>query len=148
MERSGGQVNIEVMPVIEADPIQMHQLLQNLIVNALKFHRPEAPPVVRVWSEPSSGPGEVCVCVADNGIGFDEQYLDRIFQPFQRLHGRTEYEGSGIGLAVCRKIVERHSGSITARSQPGEGATFIVSLPVRQPYQPEESWRGTPNTHN
>jgi signal transduction histidine kinase len=71
--------------------------------------------------------------VADNGIGFDEKYLDRIFTPFQRLHGREEYEGTGIGLAVCRKIVERHGGSITAQSTPGQGATFIVTLPVTQP---------------
>jgi signal transduction histidine kinase len=70
--------------------------------------------------------------VQDNGIGFDEKYLDRLFQPFQRLHGRGEYEGSGIGLAICRKIAERHGGSITARSTPGEGSTFIVTLATRQ----------------
>jgi signal transduction histidine kinase len=70
--------------------------------------------------------------VADQGIGFDERYLDRIFAPFQRLHGRGEYEGTGIGLAVCRRIVERHGGTITARSAPGQGATFVVTLPLRQ----------------
>jgi signal transduction histidine kinase len=74
----------------------------------------------------------VDIYIQDNGIGFDVQYLERIFQPFQRLHGRSQYEGSGIGLAICRRIVERHGGSITAQSQPGEGATFIVRLPVRQ----------------
>ena len=68
----------------------------------------------------------------DNGIGFDEKYLDRIFQPFQRLHGRSQYEGTGMGLAICRKIVERHGGTITAKSVPGKGATFIVTLPVKQ----------------
>jgi signal transduction histidine kinase len=73
--------------------------------------------------------------VEDNGIGFDERYLDRIFNPFQRLHGRDQYEGSGIGLAICRRIVERHGGTITARSAPGQGSTFIVSLPLRQRLQ-------------
>ncbi len=68
----------------------------------------------------------------DNGIGFDEKYLDRIFQPFQRLHGRSQYEGTGMGLAICRKIVERHGGTITAKSTPGKGATFIITLPVKQ----------------
>ena len=73
--------------------------------------------------------------VTDNGIGFDEKYLDRIFTIFQRLHGRGEYPGTGVGLAVCRKIVERHGGTITARSAPGQGATFMVTLPVGQPSQ-------------
>jgi signal transduction histidine kinase len=71
--------------------------------------------------------------VADNGIGFDEKYLDRIFNVFQRLHGRGQYEGTGIGLAVCRKIVERHGGTVTATSREGEGSTFVVTLPARQP---------------
>ncbi|OGO62014.1 MAG: histidine kinase [Chloroflexi bacterium RBG_19FT_COMBO_49_13] len=77
--------------------------------------------------------GDVCqISVEDNGIGFNIQYLDRIFKPFERLHGREEYEGSGMGLAICRRIVERHSGAITATSTPGEGSTFIVSLPIHQ----------------
>ncbi|MDI1241337.1 MAG: ATP-binding protein, partial [bacterium] len=74
----------------------------------------------------------VRISVSDNGIGFDEKYLDRIFTPFQRLHGRNEYQGTGIGLAVCRKIVERHGGSLTAESTPGKGSTFIAILPVVQ----------------
>ena len=84
---------------------------------------------------PDGGPPRPAVrlTVADDGIGFDEKYLDRIFQVFQRLHGRTEYEGTGVGLAICRKIVERHGGDITAQSAPGQGATFVVTLPTRQP---------------
>jgi signal transduction histidine kinase len=109
----------------------MYQLFQNLIGNALKFHKPGEAPVVRVWSE-TGGVGKTAIQVRDNGIGFEMHNLDRIFQPFQRLHGRSEYEGNGIGLALCRKIAERHRGSITARSEPGEGATFIVVLPVQK----------------
>src|SRR6185503_10059297 len=117
------------------------QLLQNLIGNALKFQRKGEPPVVRVSAEIIEGPdaagrvrpGGTCrLSVADNGIGFDEKYLDRVFTIFQRLHARGEYEGTGMGLAICRKIAERHGGSITARSQPGQGATFIVTLPMQQ----------------
>jgi light-regulated signal transduction histidine kinase (bacteriophytochrome) len=85
-------------------------------------------------SELDHEPVPICkIMVRDNGIGFDEKYLDRIFQVFQRLHGRNEYEGTGVGLAICRKIAERHGGTITAQSRAGEGATFIVTLPIRQP---------------
>jgi PAS domain S-box-containing protein len=108
-----------------------HQLLQNLITNALKFHHEGTAPVIRVSSQLMDGKCQINV--KDNGIGFDTQYLDRIFKPFQRLHGRDEYEGSGMGLAICRRIVERHSGEITAISAPGEGTTFIVTLPINQP---------------
>lgn len=128
------------LPTIDADPTQMRQILQNLIGNALKFYKPGVPPVVKVYSRtPEVAPTEglpetsqAAIIVEDNGIGFDEKYLDRIFTPFQRLHGRGEYEGTGIGLAVVRKIVERHNGSVTAKSVPGRGATFIVTLPLRQ----------------
>jgi PAS domain S-box-containing protein len=129
-----GQVIIEPLPTIEGDPMQMHQLLQNLIGNALKYHKPDVPPVIRVSA--SSDPAmngnarTVSIKVEDNGIGFDETEVVRIFQPFQRLHGRSEYEGSGIGLAICKKIVERHRGQITAHSRPGEGSTFIITLPT------------------
>jgi len=130
VEQTGGRVELGDLPVIEADATQMRQLLQNLVANALKFHRPDAPPVVKVTCERAGD--TVRLLVADSGIGFDEKYLDRIFTIFQRLHGREEYEGTGVGLAVCRKIAHRHNGTITARSQPGAGATFIVTLPVKQ----------------
>ena len=88
--------------------------------------------MIRQWKKNDPGGPWVEILVKDNGIGFDEKYLDRIFQPFQRLHGRSQYEGTGMGLAICRKIVERHGGTITAKSAPGKGPTFIVTLPVKQ----------------
>jgi len=96
----------------------------------LKFHLEGTSPLVQV--EARTRRNECQILVKDNGIGFDMQYLDRIFKPFQRLHSRQEYEGSGMGLAICRRIVERHHGEITAISNPGEGATFIVTLPINQ----------------
>lgn len=141
IETTGGSVKLDQMPTIDADAVQMRQLFQNLIANALKFSKADLPPEVIVGSEIISAEsdngrpapeGLARITVRDNGIGFDEKYLDRIFTPFQRLHGRNEYEGTGIGLAVCRKIVERHGGSLTAKSTPGEGATFIATLPLAQ----------------
>lgn len=134
----GARIEVGQLLTIDADPIQMRQLLQNLIGNALKFYRKDVPLVVKIYcqflSNPSNkllGVQELCaIYVEDNGIGFDEKYLDRIFNVFQRLHGRNEYEGTGMGLAICRKIVERHRGDITAQSKPGSGATFIVTLPI------------------
>lgn len=130
---NGGHVDVGDLPTIDADPLQMRQLLQNLIGNALKFHRPGVPPIIKVTGDVSANGGsELKLTVEDNGIGFDEKYLDRIFTPFQRLHGRGEYEGTGIGLAVCRKIVERHGGVLAAKSKPGEGSAFTATLPVKQ----------------
>jgi light-regulated signal transduction histidine kinase (bacteriophytochrome) len=129
LRNSRGRVEIADLPTIEADPNQMAQLFQNLIGNALKFHG-EADPVVEISAE--CGETNCRIRVEDNGIGFDMRYLDKIFQPFQRLHGRSEYEGTGMGLAICRKIVERHGGSLTAKSEPGRGAAFIIDLPLRQ----------------
>ncbi len=134
LEQLGGSVEVGALPVITADRVQMSQLLQNLIGNGLKFHKPGVPPQVTVHSakvrDPNGAAEDVCrITVEDNGIGFDEKYSDRIFQVFQRLHGRNEYEGTGIGLAICRKIVERHGGAIAAHSTPGTGSKFIVTLP-------------------
>jgi signal transduction histidine kinase len=139
IEREGARLHVGELPTIEADPLQMRQLLQNLIGNALKFHRPDEAPVVEIHGEvvesrearPSGKPpvDRSCrVIVEDNGVGFDEKYLERIFNVFQRLRGRDPHEG--MGLAICRKIVERHGGEISARSTPGRGSTFLVTLPV------------------
>jgi signal transduction histidine kinase len=139
LQETGGKVQIGDLPMIEADPLQMRQLMQNLIGNSLKFHRADAAPVVQVSSRvyqdgdgasDAASPLQCEIVVQDNGIGFDQNYVDRIFDLFQRLHGRNEYEGTGMGLAICRKIVERHGGQITAQSAPNEGAKFLVTLPV------------------
>jgi PAS domain S-box-containing protein len=141
LAQTGGRVESGHLPIVASDSLQMRQLLQNLIGNALKFNQQGVPPVVRISAE-IIGALDVAghtqaettcrISVADNGIGFDEKYLDRVFTIFQRLHGRGKYEGTGIGLAICRRIVERHGGNITARSQPGRGSTFVVDLPLRQ----------------
>jgi len=136
LEETGAAIEIFNLPVIDADPLQMRQLIQNLVGNALKFRQPDVAPAVKISAANgrSNGHGPVfTITIEDNGIGFDEKYLDKIFTVFQRLHGRAEYEGSGIGLAICRKIVERHHGIITAESEPGSGAKFIFSLPCHQP---------------
>ena len=141
LEQGGGHVEVGPLGMLEGDPTQLRQLLQNLIGNALKFHRPGVAPVVKVRSRllegsspgAASGGGPRCeIIVEDNGTGFDEKYLGRLFVMFQRLHRPEQYEGTGIGLAVCRRIVERHGGSIVAHSQPGQGASFTVTLPLRQ----------------
>ena len=141
IQQTKGRVEVDHLPTIDADPLQMRQLIQNLISNALKFHPKEEVSVIKIYSrsinnhiQPPSNFSPVSdtyeIVVEDNGIGFDEKYLDRIFNVFQRLHSRSEYEGTGMGLAICRKIVEQHNGSITAKSQLGHGAKFIVTLPT------------------
>ena len=134
IEQTQASIHTDPLPTIEADPTQMRQLLQNLLSNALKFTRPDIPPKIDVTCAESFVDGRKCVIITvqDNGIGFDEQYSVRIFSAFQRLHGRDAYEGSGIGLALCARIVDRHNGRITAHSTPDEGATFTVTLPVKQ----------------
>ena len=132
IEQLGATVNVGSLPTIEADAVQLTQLIQNLVGNALKFHKPNESPVVTVSSKVFLETGICELTISDNGIGFDEKYLDRIFQVFQRLHGRAEYEGTGVGLAVCRRIIERHCGTITAHSIQGEGAQFVVTLPLDQ----------------
>jgi two-component system sensor kinase FixL len=149
LQESGGRVEVGSLPTIEADPMQMRQLFQNLIGNGLKFHQPGTPPNVRVEaSVRRNGPDSWCqITFQDHGIGFENVYLPRIFEAFQRLHGPGEFEGTGMGLTICRRIVERHGGSITARGVPGQGATFIVILPVRQS-QEERKHEPTTKAHN
>ena len=138
IKESDAQVQVGEMPVIQADPSQMQQLFLNLISNAVKFRCPEIAPLVTIEHEHSIEFSEdhntelawQIITVKDNGIGFAPEYTDKIFVPFQRLHGRSKYKGTGIGLSVCRRIVERHGGTITAKSESGEGATFIIKLPV------------------
>lgn len=127
---AGARVEIGELPVIDADSLEMRQLLQNLIGNAIKYRRSGGTPVITLEAERAAGP--VCsIRVRDNGIGFKQEYAEKVFKMFERLHNRTQYGGSGIGLAVCRRIAERHGGSIAATSTIGEGSTFTVDLPVR-----------------
>jgi chemotaxis family two-component system sensor kinase Cph1 len=133
IEETKGVVEVDSLPTVRVDRLQMVQLFQNLIGNALKFHREGVPPHVKIYSSggDEKNPAPVEICIEDNGIGFDEKYLSRIFAPFERLHGKEQYQGVGMGLAICMKIVERHSGAITATSTIGAGSTFIVTLPTR-----------------
>lgn len=132
IETSHADVQIEPLPSIHADALQMRQLLLNLTSNAIKFSRPGVPPVVRISAQVDAAAREVCLEVADNGIGMDNQHFPRIFMPFQRLHGRGVYEGHGMGLAIVQKIVERHGGKINVTSAPGQGSTFTIHLPDRR----------------
>ena len=138
IEESGAEVSVERLPSIDADASQMSQVFMNLIANSLKFRKSGEPPIIKITAEKVISPLAddkrewCCIKFSDEGIGFDPQYADRIFNLFQRLHGRDEYSGTGIGLALCRKIIERHGGSIDAESELGRGATFILRLPVSQ----------------
>ncbi len=149
LQVTGGRVEIGPLPTLDADKTQMRQLLQNVIANALKFRKPEEPPVVQVDSHldvVSSVAGPLWeIEVRDNGIGFDNQYRDRIFNLFERLNGRNEYEGTGMGLAICRRIVERHGGCIAAQGELGKGAIFLIRLPAHQPNtrEPHEDFAQT-----
>ncbi len=141
IQETGAKIEVSDLPTIEADPTQMRQIFQNLIGNALKYRREEVAPVIHISAEvldgaigPATGTSEMwCrLVVRDNGIGFEPEFADRIFGIFQRLHGRDEYEGTGVGLAICRKIAEHHGGAIVAEGRPGEGAVFTVMLPVQR----------------
>jgi signal transduction histidine kinase len=137
IEKASGTVRVQPLPVVRGDETQLRQLFQNLIGNALKFQRPDVPPVVHVCLGNGDAGVSASACqqhyheilVLDNGIGFDNQDAAKIFQIFQRLQGQGEYEGTGIGLAVCKKIVERHGGRISAASERNQGSRFTVALP-------------------
>ena len=140
IEETKATITASTLQAIDADPTQMRQLLQNLIGNALKFRRKDVEPVITIAATVEADTIEanaigpiLILTIADNGIGFDNKYKDQIFKIFQRLHGRLEYEGTGVGLATCRKIVERHHGTIDADGVPDKGATFTIRLPMRKP---------------
>ena len=125
---------VEEFPEMQVIPGQIRQLLQNIISNALKFSRPAVPPIVKIQVEVITINNEkYCeISISDNGIGFNEAYKDKIFTMFQRLHTREAFEGTGIGLAIVKKIVEKHNGSISVTSREGEGTTFTIILPIIQ----------------
>lgn len=125
-----GEVAVEGQGTFVGDRVQMRQVLTNLVANALKFHRPGQGPRVCVRLSQRADEAASRIDVEDDGVGFDPRFAERIFQPFVRLHGRTEYQGTGMGLAITRRIAERHGGSIAARSEPGKGATFTLTLPT------------------
>ena len=128
LQRTGATVHVGPLPTVTADARQMHQLLQNLIANALKFRREGVTPKVQISA--TADAGVMTLVVHDNGIGFDPQYARRIFRVFERLNGRSSYPGTGLGLALCQRIAERHGGTITAESVPGEGSNFTVTMPI------------------
>jgi signal transduction histidine kinase len=130
LQRTGGRVEVGELPRVEGDASQLRQLFQNLVSNGLKFSRPDRPPEVRVSSR-SQDDGRVELWVEDNGIGIRPQHREQVFRPFQRLHGRSEYEGSGMGLAICAKVARRHGGDIRVEDSARGGAAFVVELPRR-----------------
>ncbi|GAB2497802.1 hypothetical protein GCM10027266_14840 [Arenimonas alkanexedens] len=140
LESSGGRVEHGPLPTVEADPTQMRQMFQNLISNALKFRAPDRDPLVKISATECrvDGAGAWELRIEDNGIGFEPKYAEKIFGPFQRLHGRQDYEGTGIGLAIVRRIIERHRGTVRAEGRPGGGATFMLLLPAGQPADADE----------
>lgn len=132
VQSTNGRVEVDPLPNIVADPVQIRQIFQNLIGNALKFHRPDVPPLVRV-AVVQLDAHRIELRFSDNGIGIAPDDAERIFLPFHRLHGRTQYEGTGIGLTICQKIADRHGGTIRAEGHPGTGTCFIVTLPIKGP---------------
>jgi light-regulated signal transduction histidine kinase (bacteriophytochrome) len=124
-----GKVEVGQLPVLYADPLQMRQLFQNLIGNGLKYHKKDIPPNLKISYKRKKAIHEISI--SDNGIGFEQKNSERIFGIFQRLVGKDEYEGTGVGLAICKKIVEQHDGSLSAYGEPGNGAEFVIQLPFQ-----------------
>jgi signal transduction histidine kinase len=142
LAKNDAVVQIDPLPTVLGDPSQLHQLFQNLVADAIKFHRPDEPPRIHIYAaprddysgEPPDEPPDGAdgwrrIAVQDNGLGIDEKFHDRVFEPFQRLHGREQYDGTGMGLTICRGIAEAHGGRLELQSLPGEGSTFTVTLP-------------------
>ena len=137
IDQTGAEITSDKLPVIEADPSQIHQLFQNLISNAVKFQKPDHKPVVKIScrSIKLKAKPYAEIRVQDNGIGIKKEYQDVVFGVFQRLHSQKDYEGTGIGLAICKRVVERHNGTISVESESGKGTAFIITLPFKQPKQ-------------
>lgn len=139
IERHNAIVKVEELPTLWANPSQMRQLFQNLISNGIKFHKPTSTPIISIHCDNSKisllddPQTQCCIIVEDNGIGFDEKYADEIFVVFKRLHSYHEFEGSGVGLSICKKIMDVHHGKISAIGKPGEGAKFCLELPLQRP---------------
>lgn len=149
VEEKKAKMLVETLPMLCVNPVLIRPLFHNLISNALKYARKDPTPVIRIYSEFSAGQDSLgheekknkyCrIYVEDNGIGFEQKYSEQIFGMFKRLHLNSEFEGTGIGLALCKKIVEEHNGFITARSKVNEGSVFIISLPLQQPVNAVET---------
>ncbi len=132
IDESRGEIVVEDMPRIDGEPLMLYQLFQNIISNAIKYHRDDVAPVVRLASSFCGETKRWQIDVSDNGIGIDKKYFDKIFKPFERLHRSEEFEGVGIGLATCHKIVQRLNGDICVRNNEECGTTFSISLPEKQ----------------
>jgi signal transduction histidine kinase len=134
IEQKKALITVDPMPLLRVIPGQIRQLFQNLIINALKFSLADVPPEIHVYAvSDSSDSDEFChIHVTDNGIGFEQKYADQIFTLFSRLHSYDQFEGTGIGLSICKKIAEKHGGAIQAFGEPGKGATFILDLPLKK----------------
>jgi len=142
IQETNAEIIVDTLPKLEADPTQMRLVFQNFISNAIKFQKDDVRPKIEINSiglnrnqnpiKRKTAPKFFKISVKDNGIGFEKRFEDRIFKIFQRLHSRTAYDGSGIGLAVCRKIIDRHNGKILTESEPDRGSTFHMILPVKQ----------------
>ncbi len=130
VKETGAEINYEHMPVVRANKSQINQLFQNLISNAIKFRKPDTKPVVNISARHEGD--EWLFTVSDNGIGIDKEFSDKIFIIFQRLHNSSEYPGTGIGLAICKKIVEKHGGHLWVESEPGKGSTFNFTIPDKE----------------
>ena len=126
-----GEINYSNLPQIEGNKIQIDQLFINLITNSLKYKQEDKAPIIKIFQR-SNENGFCEILIEDNGIGFDEKYVDKIFEPFQRLHNRTEYKGTGLGLTICKKIVDRHNGTLSVKSSPKKGTIFIIKFPLKQ----------------
>lgn len=132
IQSAGGGFDLGKLPIVEADKTLIRQVFQNIITNALKYSKPDISPMIKI-SSIATEKNSFQISFEDNGIGFDEKYKEQIFQPLKRLHSDSNVSGSGMGLFICQKIIDRHHGTITAKSRPGEGSTFIITLPQKQP---------------